>query len=96
MNVTPELESEFNEWYDTEHLPRLRALPGVISARRFKSPGAGHRYVATYHLTSADVGISPAWQAINDTPWARKILPQVRDRLRLVLKRYVRTRTLPA
>ena len=95
MNVAPELESEFNEWYDTEHLPRLTALPGVIAARRYKSPGAGHRYVATYHLTSSDVGNSADWHAVNDTPWARKILPQVRDRLRLVLKRYVRARPLP-
>src|SRR6185295_8430392 len=57
-NVAPEAEAEFNAWYDTEHIPRLSALPGVLMARRFKTAGAaiagsGDRaYIATYHLAS--------------------------------------------
>src|SRR5271163_4175500 len=35
MNVAPEHEAEFNEWYNTEHIPQLAAVPGVIMARRF-------------------------------------------------------------
>jgi len=27
MNVAPEHEAEFNEWYDTEHIPALAAVP---------------------------------------------------------------------
>ena len=30
MNVAPELEAEFNEWYDKEHIPALAAVPGVL------------------------------------------------------------------
>jgi hypothetical protein len=60
------------------------------------SPGAGHRYVATYHLTSPDVCESATWQAVSSTPWTQKLLPHVSDRLRFVLRRYVRTRPLPA
>ena len=96
MNVAPEMDAEFNAWYDTEHLPRLAELPGVLMARRYRSPGAGHRYVATYHLTSPDVCESPAWQAVSSTPWTQKLLPHLSDRLRFVLRRYVRTRPLPA
>ena len=30
MNVAPEHEDEFNEWYNNEHLPALGAVPGVL------------------------------------------------------------------
>ena len=29
-------ESEFNEWYNEQHLPERMAIPGYVSARRFK------------------------------------------------------------
>ena len=95
LNVAPEADAEFNEWYDKEHLPRLAALPGVLCARRFTSPGAGHQYVATYHLTSPEVCASAAWKEASATPWTQKLLPHLSDRLRLVLRRYVRSRPLP-
>jgi hypothetical protein len=31
MNVDPAAEHEFNEWYNTEHLPQLAAVPGVCA-----------------------------------------------------------------
>ncbi|HEV7819863.1 MAG TPA: hypothetical protein VGO84_01710 [Burkholderiales bacterium] len=95
MNVAPEAEAEFNEWYEQEHLPSLARIPGVVCARRFTSPGAGHKYVATYHLASPDVCASKAWHDASSTPWTEKMKPHMQDRLRLVLKRYVRTRPLP-
>ena len=36
MNIAPEHEAEFNEWYDKEHIPALAAVPGVLCARRFR------------------------------------------------------------
>src|SRR6266700_1360627 len=39
MNVDPAAESEFNEWYNQEHLPQLGAVPGVLTARRFQAAG---------------------------------------------------------
>ena len=29
-------EQEFNEWYDNQHVPDFLALPGCVSAQRFK------------------------------------------------------------
>jgi len=95
MNIATELEAEFNEWYDTEHLPRLAALTGVLAARRFTSPGPGHKFVATYHLASPEICASKAWHEAANTQWTEKLQPHLQDRLRLVLKRYVRTRPLP-
>jgi hypothetical protein len=32
---SPEHDKEYNEWYDTVHLPEVCSVPGVVSARRF-------------------------------------------------------------
>ena len=91
LNVAPEAEAEFNEWYETEHVPALTALPGVLCARRFRSVGGGgHKYVSVYHLTSPEVCQSETWREAAFTPWTHKILAHTSDWLRLVLKRYVR------
>ena len=94
MNVAPEAEAEFNAWYDEEHIPALAAVPGTLSARRFKadgSTGGTHRYVALYHLASPDVANSDAWKKAVDTPWSAKMRPHFRDRVRILARRYVRT-----
>jgi hypothetical protein len=90
MNVKPEAEADFNDWYNTEHVPRLALVPGVLAARRFRASGGTHRYIATYHLTGPEVCASKPWEEAAVTPWTLKIRPSTSDRLRLVLRRYVR------
>ena len=34
MDVEPDKDALFNEVYDTEHIPLILKVPGVISARR--------------------------------------------------------------
>lgn len=89
MNVPPDVEAEFNAWYDKEHIPALAAVPGVLCARRFR--GAGNRtYVALYHLDRPEVVESADWKRARESEWSSRIVPQFRDHLRLVLRRYVR------
>ena len=90
MNVVPEHEAEFNEWYDHEHIPALAAVPGVLSARRFRDGKGTHRYLALYHLASADVPDGEAWKKAANSPWTDKLRPHFRDHLRLPTRRYVR------
>ena len=94
MNVLPEAEADFNAWYDEEHVPRLSAVPGCLSARRFRIVTAvsegSQRYLALYRLTSPEVCSSKAWEEAAVTPWTEKIRPQTRDRMRIVLRRYAR------
>ena len=73
MDVPPEHEDEFNDWYDTEHVPRFSAIEGVLLARRFRSDTASPRYAAFYHLTSLDVVASAAWRAAAPTPWTARM-----------------------
>ncbi|MSP03069.1 MAG: hypothetical protein EXR07_18780 [Acetobacteraceae bacterium] len=92
MNVDPAAEAEFNEWYNSEHLPQLGSVPGVLSARRFRSAGPGmeRKYLALYHMTSIDVTKSDAWKTAANTPWTDKMRPRFRDMLALRCVRYHR------
>jgi hypothetical protein len=88
MSVPPEHEHEFNEWYNTEHIPALAGVPGALCARRYRGSGAAQRYVAVYHLASPDVPDSPAWKTAANTPWTERMRPHFRDHLRIVSRRY--------
>ncbi len=92
MNVDPAAEPEFNEWYNAEHLPQLGAVPGVLSARRFRSQEAEpeRKYLALYHMTGPDVSRSDAWSKAANTPWTERIRPRFRDLLVIRCNRYVR------
>ena len=79
INVTNENENDFNSWYTEEHIPALLAVPGVLSARRYKSNEGTHRYVAIYHLTKPDVTKTDAWSTAIDTPWSARIRPHFQD-----------------
>jgi hypothetical protein len=92
MNVDPEHEAEFNEWYDHEHIPALAAVPGTLCARRYRDSRGSPRYLALYHLASPDVPMSDAWKQAADTPWTRRMRPHFRDHLRIRARRYVRAR----
>jgi hypothetical protein len=92
MNVAPEVETEFNEWYDKEHIPALAAVPGVLSARRFRGTSGNRKYVALYHLDGPEVQESAEWKKARESAWTDRLKPHFRDHLRLVLRRYVRGR----
>jgi hypothetical protein len=92
MNIAPELETEFNEWYDKEHIPALAAVPGVLCARRFRSTSGNRKYVALYHLATPEVQESAEWKQARQSDWTSRLQPHFRDHLRLVLRRYVRGR----
>lgn len=85
MDVAADKEDLFNEVYDTEHVPYLLDVPGVISVTRtrtvpFKvsiggevkdSAAATPRYTALYFLASPDVLTSEAWiEAVERGRWA--------------------------
>lgn len=75
----PAMEEEFNAWYDTEHMAERLAIPGFLSARRWRrdcAPGEG-RYLATYELTAPEVLDTPEYLAHvgdNLTAWSKRCL----------------------
>ncbi|MBK8063212.1 MAG: hypothetical protein IPK29_03375 [Betaproteobacteria bacterium] len=75
----PQMEEEFNAWYDTEHIAERLAITGFRSARRWVrdcKPGKG-KYLATYELDTPGVLDTAEYKShIGDhfTPWSRRCL----------------------
>jgi hypothetical protein len=80
MNIETPLEDEFNDWYNTEHIPHFSRLDGVITARRFRAIEGNPRYVALYHVVNTDIYATPGWMAANQTPWMLRMRRYQRDR----------------
>jgi hypothetical protein len=73
MDIATEAEADFNAWYNTEHIPLLSRVPGVICARRFRSLTDTPRYVAIYHLDNARAYASAPWIEADQTPWIKRM-----------------------
>ena len=80
MDVDPAHEDEFNDWYNTEHIPLFLRVPGVITARRFRAHYGKPAYVALYHVENTGVYATPAWMAVNRTPWILRLRKFQRNR----------------
>ncbi|MCO4318604.1 hypothetical protein M8997_015510 [Phyllobacterium sp. 21LDTY02-6] len=50
VDIDPEHEVAFNNWYVETHFPDLLACPGWLSAKRYISVGDGPRYAAVYQV----------------------------------------------
>jgi hypothetical protein len=92
MNIEPAAEAEFTEWYNTEHLPQLGSVPGVLAARRFRATDTAseRRFLALYHLRDAAVSRSDAWAKAANTKWTERMRPHFREMLLLRMNRYQR------
>jgi hypothetical protein len=88
MDVSADKEALFNEVYDTEHVPYLLQVPGVVAVTRtrtvpfkvciggdVKEQDAGSpRYTALYFIESPDVLTSDGWaEAVERGRWAPEV-----------------------
>jgi hypothetical protein len=96
MDVDPGREALFNEVYDTEHVPLLLKVPGVVSIARFKteeltlSIGGQRRtivvenepkYNSLYEVESPEVLVSDAWaKAVDQGRWPGEVRPYTKNR----------------
>ena len=77
MDVDPEKEKQFNEWYNEEHVPALLQVPGVRGAYRYASLEGTPKYIAIYELDTAEVRNSDAWKkAVEMTPRPNGVTPK--------------------
>lgn len=102
MDVDPDKEALFNEVYDTEHIPELLKVPGVLAVTRttlapLKMSIGGElktivaegepKYSAVYELESAEVLTSAAWAAaVEKGRWPAQVRPHTRNRRHVLRK----------
>jgi hypothetical protein len=85
MDFSPVDAGEFNDWYDTEHLPERQRVPGFLTAQRWIGTESPRQSVATYDLDSLEVLRSPGYRAIggeNLSPWSKRLTAKVERLLR--------------
>ena len=76
MDIDPARESEFNRWYEEEHIPERLSIPGFVRARRFVAVEGGPKYLALYELTGPEVVQSEEyrrWRNEAATEWTRRM-----------------------
>ena len=77
MDVEPEMEKQFNEWYNEEHVPALLKVLGVRGAYRYASLEGTPKYIAIYELDDPTVRNSEAWKkAVEMTPRPKGVIPK--------------------
>jgi len=85
MDFSKVAEDEFNDWYDTEHIPERQRVPGFLVCQRWMGVENTKQSVATYDLESLAVLKSPAYQAIggaNLSPWSKRVTARTQRILR--------------
>jgi hypothetical protein len=99
MDIDPADETEFNRWYDREHLLERVAIDGFIEARRYVAhpvvalramPGteARPKYLSLYSTATFDVLDSPAYRKAlaNPTDWSSKTMAHFKNMIRAVAR----------
>ena len=71
MEPPPELEAEFNDWYETEHIPVRLALPGFSRAVRYRECDAERKYLAIYEIDDLAVLESAGYNVVKTQPSER-------------------------
>src|SRR5271156_579854 len=86
--IAPEAEAEFNEWYNTEHIPQLLGVPGFLSGRRYQAVDGKPKYLALYELADENVLKCEAFLKVREHPteWTRRMLPLFRNSQRGVFR----------
>jgi hypothetical protein len=62
FDIPDELEDDFNEWYNEEHVPeKVGRVPGFLRARRYKSLDGRPNHVCVYELEDISVVTDPTY-----------------------------------
>ena len=102
MDIQSSKEDLFNEVYDSEHIPYLTSVSGVLNAtrsireplrmmlageERIMDPGNEPRYSVTYEIEGPDVLLSAAWAAAGERGrWPTEVRPFTTNRRHILRK----------
>ncbi len=86
IDVDPDYDNEFNDWYDTEHVPERLAVAGIDTASRWRCiSGDAPRYAALFearHRRVFEEGPYADLKKRGDTPWTARLRPRFEHGLR--------------
>jgi len=79
MDVPPEVDGAFNDWYNTIYVPNYEKVPGVIRGRRYRALVGSPAYLTLYEFEHPRVSESAPWLAQRD---ASPVTPRFRPHMR--------------
>ena len=77
--------NEFNDWYDTEHIPERERTKGILNAQRWLDANYRRISVAVYDLERVEALRNPEYLAIsgkNLSPWSKRVISACTQLLR--------------
>lgn len=85
-DVDPAFETDFNRWYDREHVEERVRIPGFLSGARYFSLSGGRKYLGLYRTQSLGAFTTADYRAAfeRQTPWSVTNLDRMRDPMRRV------------
>jgi hypothetical protein len=89
MDVDPTHETDFNRWYDREHLEERVAIEGFIEARRYVAiESSMPKYLSLYSTETFDVLDSPPYRKAlaNQTAWSKENIARFKNMIRGVAR----------
>jgi hypothetical protein len=76
VDVEPHKEDLMNHLYDTEHIPALRRLSGVVNVVRYRASQGNPAYLAIYEIERPEIPASKEWAIASDTGrWKLEVKP---------------------
>ncbi len=76
-DIPEDKETDFNRWYNEEHLAELLSVPGVLNAARYEAVKSGPKHLACYELESPAVLESDAFKNRPRTEWGKRVSPSL-------------------
>ena len=88
MDIDPSDETDFNRWYDREHLIERVAIDGFLEARRYIAHQGSPKYLCLYSTRTFDVLDSPTYRTalMNPTEWSKANLARFKNMIRTIAR----------
>jgi hypothetical protein len=88
MDIDPSDETDFNRWYDREHLEERVAIAGFIEARRYVAEQGSPKYLSLYSTNTIDVLDSAPYRArlADQTEWSVTTMAKFKNMIRSVAR----------
>src|ERR1700688_4689703 len=88
MDIDPSDETNFNRWYDREHLEERVAIDGFLEARRYIAHQGAPKYLCLYSTETFDVLDSPIYRTAlaSQTEWSKATMARFKHMIRAVAR----------
>jgi hypothetical protein len=81
IDIEAHKEDLMNELYDSEHIPLLLGLAGVVNVVRYRASEGNPRYLALYEIERQEIPTTKEWAVASDTGrWKLEVKPYTYNR----------------